>query len=143
MKVNFSFIKREIGTYYRKEFFFWIFSVLFLGISLFFSVREVKKFSALKESYDRIERSYLRVQPEVVRLKEVLKEINWEREFKKEEIPLVLEIDLTNLKSSFNTLETLTSPSEDTFFSLKEMTLSKREDKKPLLIIKGIKIIYR
>ncbi|MEZ0344224.1 MAG: hypothetical protein ABWJ99_05430 [Caldimicrobium sp.] len=143
MKLNFRFLREEIVTYYKKEFYFWVFSVFFLGISVFFFIREFKMFLTLNESHKKIEESYYRIQPEIVRLKEALSKVNWQREFQKKELEVSLEVDLTNLKKTFTTLRTLTNSQEDTFFHLIEMTFEKRENTKPLLKIKGTKIIYK
>ncbi len=143
MSLNFKFLKEEVGAYYKKEFYFWIFGVLFFGISLFFLVKELKTFIALKESYSKIEESYYRIQPEIVRLKEALSKVDWQREFKKRELEVSLEVDLRNHQQAFTTLEALTNSQLDTFFSLREMKFERQEGKNPILNVKGTKIIYQ
>jgi hypothetical protein len=143
MKVDFTFISEEIKAFYRREFNFWLFSIIFLGICVLFFVREVKKFNSLSESYRRIESSYLRIQPEIVKLKEALRHLSWEREYQREEISISMEIDLRDLKKAFNSLKSLSDPERDIFFYLKEMKLNSEKGKPPILSIKGQKIVYK
>jgi len=142
LKLNFRFLKEEIGNYYRKEFFFLVLGLFLLGGSLFIFIKEFKKFSALQESLSKIEQSYFRIQPEIVRLKEALSKVNWQREFRKETLEITAQIDLRNLKSAYQTLKSLSNTYEDTYFLLKEMTY-KEEKERPVLILKGEKVIYR
>ncbi|MDW8095051.1 MAG: hypothetical protein RMI63_08555 [Caldimicrobium sp.] len=130
-------------TVNKREFYVWLISVLIFTLSLWFSLRELKLYLGLIKSKHAVEESYYRVQPEVVRLRESLKKIDWQRSFSKEIIAVKAVVDLTNLNKAIRELQTITNPREDVFFVLKEMTIKVEKDKRPILHITGDKIFYR
>jgi len=155
MKLNLKFAKEEIKNHYRKEFFVWILSVLVLGSSLFVFVKELKYFFTLRKSLDQIEQSYVRIQPEIARLKRLLNTIDWNREYRKESFNITMKVRIRDLRNSYRVLKSLAGNNDDIFFLLQEMSYIQEKNNKSgtakngeefeeaFFQVKGEKIIYR
>jgi hypothetical protein len=133
----------KIKGEYKREFLFWAFSVILSLFMLFFFLVEIKTYFALKMSKERIEEAYVRIQPQIVRIKEVLAKIDWQRNFKKESFVIDTSIDLRNLQGAYKTLKEFSSPQRDIYLLFKEMKYDEKSGSYPVLQINGEVIIFR
>ena len=136
-------IVEKIKGEYKREFLFWAFSVILSLLMLFFFIVEIKTYFALNVSKERIDGAFVRTQPQIVRIKEVLAKIDWQRNFKKESLAMDTSIDLRNLQRAYETLREISSPQRDTYFLLREMRYVATSEGYPVLQINGEVIIFR
>lgn len=117
-------IKRE----YRKEFIIWLSALILFFIGLAFVVREVKKFFVIKEIRKNVESDYFALQTKVVKVKERLVSIDWQRDFTKVTADVNLMVDLRDIGKGIREIKALSS-SDDTYLVIKEMVYKQEKDK--------------
>jgi len=139
---NLKLLKEEVGKYYKREFILWLLGGIGLTLALFLVVWQGKKYLILKESFERFNTSFSKMQSEIRNLKQELPKINWSREFKKEMVELNLEVDLRDLNGALRTVRGLVDPAEDKFFDLKTMKL-KADNASVVMMINGQSILFR
>lgn len=136
MNKLFSYLKMVLREGYKREFYFWLFTLLFFCGGLLFFLIELKLYLFLKESYNQIHESMTVAQSKVVKLKQFFQEVDLKREFKKTSQPITLTIDLKDINQAARDLRSLI-PDEETYFLIKEMKLQRAENKPPFLSIQG------
>lgn len=117
-------IKRE----YRKEFIIWLSALILFFIGFAFVVREVKKFFVIKEIRKNVESDYFALQTKVVKVKERLVSIDWQRDFTKVTADVNLMVDLRDIGKGIREIKALSS-SDDTYLVIKEMVYKQEKDK--------------
>lgn len=127
--ISLSAIRDTIKREYRKEFIIWLSALMLFFIGLAFVVREVKKFFVLSEIRKKVESDYFTLQTEVVRVKEKLLTINWQRGFTKVTSDVNLMINLRDLGKAVKEIKAISGSAGDTYLVIKEMVYKHEKEK--------------
>ncbi|MFN3505692.1 MAG: hypothetical protein ACK4Y7_05755 [Caldimicrobium sp.] len=119
---------------YKKEFYFWLFSLLFYCVGLFLFIKEMKNFITLRENQVKIQEFFIMSQSQISHFKRYFSNINWERDFQKTSTPLNLVISLRDINRAVKDIQNLTS-GEESFLLIKEIKYQREKDKEPMLNI--------
>lgn len=141
MKNFIPILKETLRGGYKRDFYFWLFALFSFAFSISFFIIETKQFLALLESQERLNDSFMKLQPQILRLQERLKRIDWKRDYSKKTIFLSLTLDLGNLPKTLKELHDLTK-GEDTYLLIEYMTYSLAKDQLPALLLKGMIIKF-
>lgn len=123
-----SAIRDTIKREYRKEFIIWLSALIMFFISIAFVVREVKKFFVIREIRKNVESDYFALQTKVVKVKERLVSIDWQRDFTKVTADVNLMVDLRDIGKGVREIKALSS-SDDTYLVIKEMVYKQEKEK--------------
>lgn len=123
-----SAIRDTIKREYRKEFIIWLSALIMFFIGIAFVVREVKKFFVIREIRKNVESDYFALQTKVVKVKERLVSIDWQRDFTKVTADVNLMVDLRDIGKGVREIKALSS-SDDTYLVIKEMVYKQEKEK--------------
>lgn len=123
-----SAIRDTIKREYRKEFIIWVSALIMFFIGIAFVVREVKKFFVIREIRKNVESDYFALQTKVVKVKERLVSIDWQRDFTKVTADVNLMVDLRDIGKGVREIKALSS-SDDTYLVIKEMVYKQEKEK--------------
>lgn len=123
-----SAMRDTIKKEYRKEFIIWLSALIMFFIGIAFVVREVKKFFVIREIRKNVESDYFALQTKVVKVKERLVSIDWQRDFTKVTADVNLMVDLRDIGKGVREIKALSS-SDDTYLVIKEMVYKQEKEK--------------
>uniref|UniRef100_A0A832GRX1 Uncharacterized protein n=1 Tax=Caldimicrobium thiodismutans TaxID=1653476 RepID=A0A832GRX1_9BACT len=123
-----SAMRDTIKKEYRKEFIIWLSALIMFFIGIAFVVREVKKFFVIREIRKNVESDYFALQAKVVKVKERLVSIDWQRDFTKVTADVNLMVDLRDIGKGVREIKALSS-SDDTYLVIKEMVYKQEKEK--------------